>query len=88
MELSHGLHMARGIKQFTGFIRKKMGFSFLGETRNGEHWVIADVRIKNFDRDVGPVMDQRGEVLTELLFHITCSTGTSGATSRTHCESR
>jgi hypothetical protein len=29
-----------------------MGFSFLGETRHGEHWVIADVRIKNLDKSV------------------------------------
>ena len=38
--------------QRTGFIRKKMGFTFLGETRHGEHWVIADVRIKNLDKGV------------------------------------
>lgn len=38
--------------QFTGSIRKKMGFTFLGETRHGEHWVIADVRVKNMDRRV------------------------------------
>lgn len=62
-----------------------MGFSFLGETRNGEHWVIADVRIKDFDKNVGHSMDQRG-LLTELLFRITCSTGISGVTSRTQCE--
>lgn len=30
-----------------------MGFTFLGETRYGEHWVIADVTIKNFDKSVG-----------------------------------
>jgi len=29
-----------------------MGFTFLGETRHGEHWVIADVRIKNLDKSV------------------------------------
>jgi hypothetical protein len=37
---------------FVGFIRKKMGFTFLGETRQGEHWVIADARIKNVDKSV------------------------------------
>jgi hypothetical protein len=33
-----------------GFVRKKMDFTFLGETSHGEHWVIADARIKNFDK--------------------------------------
>ena len=40
------------LPQSIGFIRKKMGFTFLGETRHGEHWVIADVRIKNLDKSV------------------------------------
>ena len=29
-----------------------MGFTFLGETRHGEHWVIADVRLKDLDASV------------------------------------
>ena len=43
---------SHAIPHFAGFIRKKMGFTFLGETRHGEHWVIADVRIKNLDKSV------------------------------------
>lgn len=46
-----------------------MGFSFLGETRNGEHWVIADVRIKNFDKNVGRTVDHRGDFDRTFVSH-------------------
>ncbi|KAF9644831.1 hypothetical protein BDM02DRAFT_3149779 [Thelephora ganbajun] len=40
-----------GVDGGRGFVRKKMGFTFLGETRHGEHWVIADVRIKDLGKN-------------------------------------
>ena len=56
--------------RFTGFVRKKMGFTFLGETRHGEHWVIADVRIKNLDKSVRCLADFGfWKVLTVFALH-------------------
>lgn len=40
-----------GADDFAGVVRKLLGLSFLGETRTGEHWVIADVKIKGIDID-------------------------------------
>ena len=62
-----------------------MGFTFLGETLHGEHWVIADVRIKNLDKSVCCSADSLSlRRLTQLSF--TRSFGTCGVTSRTRCE--
>lgn len=37
------------IDELAGFVRKRLGLSFAGETREGEYWVTADVRIKNLN---------------------------------------
>lgn len=33
-------------------MRKQLGLSFLGETREGEHWVIADMILEGIDPEV------------------------------------
>lgn len=35
-----------------------LGLSFLGETREGEHWVIADVHLKGVEFDTGVSVGQ------------------------------
>jgi len=69
----------------TGFVRKKLGFTFLGETRHGEHWVIADMRIKNLDTSVCRSTDIRVLEGSDHVYTV-YSIGTCGATSRTRCE--
>jgi hypothetical protein len=39
-------------KHDLGVVRKQIGLSFVGETREGEHWVFADVRLKGVDKEV------------------------------------
>lgn len=39
-------------------MRKMLGLSFLGETREGEHWVIADVHLKGVEFDTGVSVGQ------------------------------
>ena len=73
--------------RFAGFIRRKMGFTFLGETRHGEHWVIADVRIKNFDKSVSCLTNIRIRQVSDDI-HASSSIGTCGVTSRILCETK
>lgn len=56
-----------------GVVRKLLGLSFLGETRGGEHWVIADVRVKGIaiDANVSTYLHHpkfRAKVITVLAY--------------------
>ncbi len=44
-------------------VRKALGLTFLGETREGDHFVVGDIRIKK------PLLDRDVRCISDILFH-------------------
>jgi hypothetical protein len=62
-----------------GIVRKELGFSFLGETRQEDHLIVSDAIIDGLDLEVGVYCNfacSRSELLRQHIHMWTQGTGT------------